>query len=156
MTTLPNYPAAAALQNDDLLALWQDGQQRSVTVSQLLGAVVSIRVQVTAIEAITAGSFVNISGQNVRFALASDPELFATGYVLNDIAVGESSHAYAFGLNTALTIGAASPEVWLSSVTPGGFTSDPPTAPGHIIQPLGPAIPGQGVLFFPQARTILS
>lgn len=155
MGTLPSYPAAADLNDADLVALWQNGAQRTATVAQLLGPVVSIRAAVTAIEAISAGAFVNIIGTSVRNAIASDPDLFANGYVLDALAIGNAGYAYGFGLNTAVAVGAGASEVWLSDTTPGAITSSPPTATGCIVQPLGPAIPGVGVLFFPQARVIL-
>jgi len=57
------------------------------------------------------------------------------------------------GLNTAVTVATPADEVYLSDTTPGGWQTGVPTTSGHIIQPLGPAIEGQGI-YFTRRQTI--
>lgn len=117
------------------------------------------RVSIQASENIADGAFVNIygSGANtrVRNADATDPAKFANGYASAAILSGGSGYIFGFGLNASVAVSAPYSEVWLSDTTPGGFMTSPPTTEGHIIQALGPAMPGKGILFFPQKRDLL-
>lgn len=126
-----------------------------------LEAVVGIGVgglNIPASEVLQAGDFVNIhlsSGARLREASALDPLKWASGFVTSDGGVGEELTLSLTGLNTAVnppTLG----EVYLSPTTPGGYTYTAPSAAGSILQPLGLAIPGKGILFTPQPRITLS
>lgn len=110
----------------------------------------------TALEALGKGKFVNIEGAQMRLASATDPDLFANAFVPAAVALGTTGAAVGFGMCPLPDIADPAAEVWLSDTEPGGYMTTPPTAEGYIVQPLGPAIPGQGILFSPQARTILS
>ena len=118
-----------------------------------------LAVSITASEAIAANAFVNVyssgGSTRVRNAIASDSAKFATGFVAAAIASGDTGTITSIGLNSGVAVGAPASEVWLSDVVPGGIATTPPSSSGSIIQPLGPAIPGVGVLFFPQARVLL-
>ncbi len=114
---------------------------------------------VLASEAILAGAFVNIYDNagtaNVRNAKADDPGTFANGFSPLAIASGDTGFILFFGLNGAVTVSTPAAEVWLSDSVAGGFQTSPPTTTGHIVQSLGPAIPGAGIAFHPGFRVQL-
>lgn len=123
-------------------------------------AVVGIGVAgltVAAGEVLLAGAFVNIyldGGARLRKADATDPLKWAHGFILSDGDIGEALPLNLTGLNSMVspaTLG----EAYLSTTTPGGYSYSPPSATGQIIQPLGLAIPGNGILFTPQSRITL-
>lgn len=117
-------------------------------------------VTVLASEAIATGNFINIYGDGVssvvraRKAVASDPAKFCNGFCLGAIGSAGTGIATVSGLNTGAVPTLSQSQVWLSD-TPGGFTTTPPSADGHIIQSLGSAIPSVGVFFFPQPTVLL-
>jgi hypothetical protein len=111
-------------------------------------------VSITASEAIAANDFVNLwnnaGTMNVRKATAADPTKYAHGFAPFAIGLGASGTVDIGGMNS-LTVGATPyPQAYLDDVTPGSWRSTPPATVGHIVQPLGPAIPGNGIAFTPQ------
>lgn len=113
---------------------------------------------IQASQAIAAQDFVNVydaggSTLRVRKADATDPDKFANGFAPAAIANGAMGLVTFNGLNAASVNAAA--VVYLSDTTPGSFQTSPPTAAGHIVQPLGPALPGQGIPFTLQPAVTL-
>jgi hypothetical protein len=105
---------------------------------------------IVATEAIAAKDFVNLydaaGALRVRKADASNPAKAAHGYVSAAVAIGNQGRVEFSGINTAAVLATAA-QVWLSDAVPGAFTDVPPATPGHILQPLGPALLGVGIPF---------
>lgn len=97
---------------------------------------------ITASEAITAGSFVNVwnnSGVfNVRNADATNTGKRADGFVLASVSLSGAALVYFGGTNNALT-GLTPGEIWLSVTTPGGVQGTAPTGAPQLVQRLGVA-----------------
>lgn len=94
---------------------------------------------VTASEALSAGDFINIhnsTGAKVRKADASTTGKEAHGFVLAAVSSSASATVYFESTNTQVTSVTAGP-IYLSAVTPGGFTSTPPSTAGQIVQRIG-------------------
>lgn len=129
-----------------------------IDLSAFLGTASPAEVAALAAASIGGGAFVNLFDNSgalgIRLADASDPLKFANGFAPLAISSGAAGLVLGYGLNVNLSISVAG-EVWLSDVTPGGFMTSPPTTEGHIIQPLGMAIPGVGIFFMPQMRILL-
>ncbi|WP_017182271.1 hypothetical protein [Sphingobium xenophagum] len=117
-----------------------------------------MRTVITALEALDSCSFVNVhwdgSQVKARLAIASDPERFANGFITTAIDADEQA-AVSFGGLNPISAGVSASEVWLSDSDPGVIALAPPTAPGSIIQPLGPLIAGVGVIFTFRERVVL-
>ena len=163
MGTIAQYGPAVELDGTELLAGWQDGRQVSITAGLIASLAQSLvtggnQARGLATEAIAAGAFLNVYSLGgtlaLRNALASDPDRFANASTIRDIAYGVSGMAAFSGLNPLLLIEAA-PLLYLSDTVPGGYMLEPPTTQGHIVQSLGPAIPGVGVYFTPQPAVTL-
>jgi hypothetical protein len=149
------------LSRDVILASTNSGAAISLTGTSLvfcpmgtgltLGALTVFAV--LASEAISAGAFINIynnSGTiNVRNAKADDPAKFAVGF--SPLAIGNGAVGFIlfFGLNSAITVATPASQVWLSDSVAGSFQTSAPTTAGHIIQSLGPAVDGVGIIFHP-------
>lgn len=106
-------------------------------------------------DGVSAGDFTNVynsSGTSrVRKADATDPAKFCNSFVLADIPANTTGPVQFSGLNP-LAIASALNEVWLSETVPGSYQTAAPTGSGHIVQGLGPAMPGFGVAFIPGPR----
>lgn len=128
-----------------------------VTAGTLTSAPTSGSVQAS--EDIAAHDFVNVyndgSGNlRVRRADATDPNKFANGFAAAPIANGASGSISFGGINAA-TVSTPQAAVYLSDATPGAFVATPPATAGHIVQQLGPALPGAGIPFQPQPAVTL-
>jgi hypothetical protein len=110
-------------------------------------------------QAIAAGDLVNVyvtgGVMTVRKADASDPAKFCNGFSLTGIANAGSGPIQFSGFNDKVTVSTGAPEVWLSDVTPGAFTTTPPTTTGHLLQTVGTAVLGLGLAFAQGTYTIL-
>jgi hypothetical protein len=106
-------------------------------------------------EAISACEFINVYDDSgtakIRKAIASDPAKFASGFSPLAISNGDPGIVLFFGRNAAVGGSVSTPasQVWLSDSVGGGFQTTAPTTAGHIVQSLGPAIPGVGIIFHP-------
>ena len=121
----------------------------------------SVTISVVASAPIIAGQFVNIyasGGETLaRPAEANSPDTFANSFALVDTATSAFGQFQFMGLNALVDV---LPEdggsvVWLSDTVAGSYTSTVPTASGHIIQPLGIAYPGVGIVFTTQPTVLL-
>lgn len=120
-----------------------DGSGR-LTAAMMPAGVGADADTLTASEAISKGSFVNIypasdGSFKMRNAVATGVGYEAFGYVLGDVAANAAGSVYFDDNNTAVTAASPGP-VYLSATTPGGFTSMPPTGAGIISQCLGVAV----------------
>lgn len=111
---------------------------------------------VTASEAIAPGELLNVfdsaGDPRVRLADATDPAKFCNAFALSAAAApGDPCTVMSTGINKEVSP-AQSGEVWLSETTPGGFEFAAPAGAGEIVQPVGTAIEGVGVLFVPGPR----
>ena len=146
-------PQLTAANPTDLLMICRPGSTTPLFAIPVSVLILAAPVAVVASELMGAGAFAHYDNNggvgSMRNAVASDPTLYANGFVLDTIAMGATGLFYPFGMNTAASpsITLPAPMVWLSDVTPGGFSSSPPTASDHIIQELGPAVLGSGVAF---------
>ena len=111
-----------------------------------------------AAETLAANDFVNIfdSGADVavRRADATDRTKFAHGFVLSGKATGQAVTVVRFGVNP-VAVADVYGEVWLSATNPGKHTTVAPSGDGQIIQPLGSAVPGEGIFFTLRERVLL-
>jgi hypothetical protein len=109
---------------------------------------------VTASEAIDAGDLVCVfdSAGNARVQLADggDPAKPCHAFALAAAAMDDPCTIMSTGINKQVSPAATGP-VWLSEATPGGYTFTAPSATGEIVQPVGTAIEGVGILFNPGA-----
>lgn len=108
-------------------------------------------------EDVPAGAFVNLffsGGLRMRKAVATDPLKWAHGFVTAPGVTGQSLPLQASGVN-ALVNPPTFGEVFLSDSSPGGYSYTAPSADGSIIQSLGVALPGKGILFSSQQRISL-
>ena len=103
-----------------------------------------------ALVTIPAGSFVTFTSSGVVLAEANSPSTPAQGFCLAGASTGNTVAVSFAGANIAVTVSAFAAQVWLSDTAAGGYQTTPPSTSGHIIQALGPAIPGVGILFTPQ------
>lgn len=114
---------------------------------------------VQAIEDLAAGAWVHIYDAagvaRVCNATAADPDKPANGFVLAVVASGAVAKVYRFGPNSAVTVPGIVAPLYLSDTVPGGHSTSPPTAAGHLVQQLGIAVPGSGVFFQPQLVAVL-
>jgi len=129
-------------------------------LSDILGVLSVINgAAVQATEAIGAHDFVNVYNSSgatrVRKAIANDPTKFANGFAVAAISNGSSGIIVFSGINLGIPVLTPASEVWLSDTTAGTFATSPPSAEGSIIQPLGPALAGFGVVFTPRERILL-
>lgn len=124
-------------------------------------ALVALTVDMLASENIAAGKFVNIynaSGtMKARLADNTDAAKFANGLSLNAITSGAIGRIATGGRNTAVSPSTTG-EVWLG--TSGGFITtrlDPTDAgnTGKTDQCIGTALPGFGIDFSVQSRSVL-
>jgi hypothetical protein len=101
---------------------------------------------------IDAGELLNIyddaGDAKVRLADAGDPAKFCNGFAMAAAADGAPCTIMSTGINKQVSPAATGP-VWLSEATPGGYTFTAPSATGEIVQPVGTAIEGVGILFNP-------
>lgn len=123
------------------------------------GALTRSSAMIKATEDIEAGDFVNIydngGSTEMRLAIASDPTLGATAFVLADITAGGNGRAFFAGLNTAAPVLTTITEVYLNDSVGGKAAAIKPTTSGHIIQPLGVAIATVGIFFMPQTKLLI-
>ena len=152
-TTIPQLPFAIALSGIEQFEIVQAGVSRRVSINQIPvfnGTAYGV-AEVLATETINAGGFSNIWSGGVRNAIATSPATWASGFAPITILGGTYGTIIFGGLNAAVNIATAG-EDWLSDTTPGGFTYTPPSTSGEIIQSLGVAIPGVGIIFSQQIR----
>ena len=104
----------------------------------------------TASEALSAGSFINVWNNagtpSARKADASVSGKEAHGFVLSAFASGAQALVYFYGRNTAVTGQTAGP-VYLSAATPGGATSTAPSGAGQTVQRIGVAVSASEINF---------
>jgi len=124
-------------------------------IALLAQALPAIAVYLPTSQLLTKGSFVNIfldgSIAKLRLADANYPDRSADGFIVDDVNAGVPTLMLTSGLNTAV-VPTAGGEIWLSTTTPGGYSFTPPdpTNPanaGKLMQSIGKAIPGVGLLF---------
>lgn len=116
-------------------------------------------VQMMAAQTIFPGAFVNIfsnSGvMSMQLADATNINKIANGFCLAGAAVGTlGAVSFPGADNTAVTVGSAAQETWLSVTIPGSFQLTAPSTPGvgQYAQSLGPAMTGgSGINFQPGA-----
>lgn len=105
---------------------------------------------IVASENLAAGDFVNIYNDagtaKARKADASTAGKYAHGFVLDAVTSGNPATVYFEGPNTQVS-GATPGEVFLSSTTPGGFTSTAPTGAGKVVQKVGVAVAATNINF---------
>jgi hypothetical protein len=105
--------------------------------------------------ALAANDFVNLYDNagvlSARKATALDPTKFADGFVLTASTIGQPVSVIWNGENP-VTITTSAADVWLSDTTPGGYVTTAPSGTGSIIQRLGRAAIGQGILFSQNPR----
>lgn len=122
------------------------------------GATTANAVTAVADTALSKNDFINIyvSGGvlHARKADASNPALFAHGFILTSYVIGAVATVTLIGLNP-VSISATVDEVYLSDTVPGGYTAVAPSADGRIVQKLGTAIPGVGIYFTQKDRVLL-
>lgn len=97
---------------------------------------------IQASENLAAGDFANIhnsGGARIRKADASNGRE-AHGFVLASVTSGNNGTVYFEGRNTALSGLTPGTRYFLSGSTAGAATATAPTATGHIVQSLGPAV----------------
>ena len=109
---------------------------------------------VTASETIAAGALVNIwnssGAAKARNASGVDTTKPAHAFALNGATSGQAVYLTAAGVNqivSGLTVG----PLWLSTSTPGGVQSSPPSTSGQGSQPVGIALTSSSFIFQPGA-----
>lgn len=126
--------------------------------ADIIGNFAIVTATILATETLNANDFVNVyvSGGNlrVRKAIANDPNKFATGFVTSAIANSSSGLVSFVGINP-ISLSVTNTNVFLSGTVAGSYTLTPPTTSGYILQPLGVAMPGVGILFTPEDRVLL-
>lgn len=104
-------------------------------------------------EAIGAKKFVNVYSDSgdvrVRLADATNLSKPAHGFAPEAIANGDTGEIAFFGLNEDTDVADTYGEVWLSETVPGSYQTTAPTTAGRIVQSLGPALEGVGIVFDP-------
>ncbi|WP_052757305.1 hypothetical protein [Sphingobium chungbukense] len=108
-----------------------------------------------AAESLDDNDFVNLfdSGADigVRKASAADRSKMAHGFVLSAKAPGQPVSVIRFGVNP-VSVADTYGEVWLSATNPGKHVGVAPSGDNEFIQPLGTAVPGEGIFFTYQGR----
>lgn len=133
-----------------LMQRLRDQQNGAVQIPPGIGTIDAVTL--LASEPLLAGAFINLAAGKVRNALASDPTRFACGFVLTSAATNAPVAVRSIGVNSAAAVVATAGETFLSDSVPGGFQLTEPSATGSIIQSLGPAYLGTGLLYLPQPR----
>ena len=100
-------------------------------------------ITVVAAEALSAGEPVGIVDGLAMKASALGAE--AIGFALESAAAGYTVHICRDGVNTAVT--GLTPGVQYLGITPGTFSSTPPTAAGALVQKLGLAVDSSTLIF---------
>lgn len=125
----------------------------------LLPGSISGAVSIVTSENLAAGAFVNIynnsgtpTARNADASVAGKP---ANGYVLAGTTSPAAAQVYGGGVNTAVSA-VTGGEVYLSDVTPGGFTSTPPSTSGHVVQRIGSGATTTAIVFNPYAPVTLA
>jgi len=131
------------------LLAWPPGYWQRVDIG---GNAPPSGVSIQAAQNIFAGAFVTVFNSGgvtqVELADGTNPAKPANGFSPTPILLGNSGLIQFFGVN-AVTVATPATAVYLSDTTPGAFQTSPPTTAGHIVQNLGPAIVGVGVVFNP-------
>lgn len=140
--------------------LWVEDE---VTRLQFIGAAWStfpdvgslFQSAIVAAEAIDAGELLNLyesaGNPRVRLADGGDPAKFCNAYALAAAGLGDPCTIMSTGMNKQVAP-AQTGEVWLSEDTPGGYEFAPPAVAGEIVQSIGTAIEGVGIIFNPGPR----
>lgn len=103
-------------------------------------------------EALASGDWVNFWVNNntvsVRKADASAGYgKKVDGFVLSAVTSGQNATVYKGGDNTALSGLTPGAVYYLSATSPGGITTTPPTASGHLWQPVGKALSASAISY---------
>ncbi|MBB5234497.1 hypothetical protein [Deinococcus budaensis] len=109
---------------------------------------------ITAAEALSAGDLVAVLPEGARRASAAQLGREAAGFVLQAAASGAQAAVFFQGVNTAVT-GQTPGPAFLDPYAPGRTTSTPPTAAGHLLQPVGWASSATSLVFQPGRSTML-
>lgn len=118
----------------------------------LLPGSISGSVSIVTSDNLSAGAFVNIYNNagtpTARNADGSTTGKSANGYVLAATTAPAAAQVYTGGINTAVTT-VTGGEIYLSDSSPGGFTSTPPSASGHVVQRIGSGVSSTAIAFSP-------
>ena len=136
-------------------ALDANGRLDETLMPSGIGADVAL---IEASENLSAGDFVNVynsSGAKCRKADASTAGKHAHGFVLDGVTSGATATVYFEGPNDQVT-GATPGDVYLSDLTPGGFTSTAPIGTGKVVQRLGVATSATAINFEAGQRYVLA
>lgn len=139
-TKAPITTSAGAADAGKIIALNAQGDLDATMLPPGIG---DDTASVVASEVLSAGDFVNIWNDagtaKCRKADASTFGKHAHGFILEGVDADSTAEIYFEGTNNQVS-GAIPGDVLLSASTPGGFTSNPPSASGQVVQRLGVAI----------------
>lgn len=114
-----------------------------------------LQTTITAAEDIVDSQLLNIYDDagtpKVRLADATDPAKFCNAFALSIADAGDPCTVQSTGINKQAAPGQTC-EVWLSAAVPGDYEYAPPTGDGEIVQSIGTAIEGVGIVFNPGPR----
>lgn len=151
-----NDTSAGVADAGKLVKLGSDGR---LNLNMLPSGVGADTKDITASEALSAGSMVNIydaTGAKARKADATAANKFyAVGFVLDSVASGQPAKVYFEGVVTGLsglTIGAK----YFLSETAGAITSTAPSTSGALVQFVGTAISATELSFEPHQHYVLA
>lgn len=149
--------SAGAGNAGDIVALDDSGKLDATVMPAGIGADTTV---LPAVEALTAGDFVNIFNDSgtikCRKAVANAAGKEAHGFVLSSVSEAANATIYRAGTNSAVTGLTAGVIQYLSASSAGAATATPPSTSGYIVQKLGVTSSATSINFQPSDFIVLA